>query len=323
MTPLTLIFVMSALVTLPIGGAAAQTYPDRPVRLIVSFAPGGGTDVAARQIQPLLSERLGRQVVIDNRPGGGSSLGTNLVAKAAPDGYTLLMSDTTFGIIPGLYAKLPYDALRDFAPVTQVSSMPSALVVHPSLAVNSVKELIAVAKAKPGSLNFGSGGVGTPVHMAGELLQLQAGVKMVHVPYKGAGPALADLIGGHFQVMFPTVQSVAPHIKSGRVRLLAFTTEKRSPAYPEVPTMQEAGVPGVVSIAWFGIHAPAGTPRAIVSKLHAETAKIVQEPVIRDRLLNEGAEPVGSTPEQFAKFVAGEIAKWTGVVKAAGIKADF
>ena len=314
---------LATLTALSIGCASAQTYPDRPVRLIVSFAPGGGTDVAARQIQPLLSDRLGKQVVIDNRPGAGSSLGTNLVAKAAPDGYTLLMSDTTFGIIPGLYAKLPYDAIRDFAPVTQVSSMPSALVVHPSLAVTSVKELIALAKAKPGSLNFGSGGVGTPVHMAGELLQLQAGVKMVHVPYKGAGPALADLVGGHFQVMFPTVQSVAPHIKSGRVKLLAFTTEKRSRAYPDVPTMEEAGVPGVVSIAWFGIHAPAGTPRAIVSRLHAETAKIVQEPVIRDRLLNEGAEPVGSTPEQFAKFVASEITKWTGVVKAAGIRAEF
>jgi tripartite-type tricarboxylate transporter receptor subunit TctC len=289
----------------------------------VSFAPGGGTDVAARQIQPSLSERLGKQIVIDNRPGGGSSLGTNLVAKAAPDGYTLLMSDTTFGIIPGLYGKLPYDPLRDFATITQVSSMPSALVVHPSLPVNSVKELIALAKAKPGSLNFGSGGVGTPVHMSGELLQLRANVKMVHVPYKGAGPAMADLIGGHFQVMFPTVQSVAPHIKSGRVRLLAFTSEKRSRAYPDVPTMEEAGVPGAVSIAWFGIHAPPGTPKPIVAKLHDETVKVVQEPVVRDRLLADGAEPVGSTPEQFAKFVAAEIDKWTAVVKAAGIKAEF
>jgi tripartite-type tricarboxylate transporter receptor subunit TctC len=303
--------------------APAQTYPDRPVRLIVGFAPGGGTDVAARQIMPLMSERLGRQIVIDNRPGGGSTLGTSLVAKAAPDGYTLLMSDTTFGIIPGLYAKLPYDPVRDFSPVTQVSSMPSALVVHPSLAVNSVKELIALAKAKPGSLNFGSGGVGTPVHMAGELLQLQAGIRMVHLPYKGAGPAMSDLIGGHFQVMFPTVQSVAPFIKSGRVRLLAFTTDKRSRAYPEIPTMEEAGVPGVVSIAWFGIHAPAGTPLPIVVKLQGEAAKIVQEPAIRDRLIADGAEPVGSTPEQFAKFVANEITKWTGVVKAAGIKAEF
>jgi tripartite-type tricarboxylate transporter receptor subunit TctC len=317
------VFLLGCIFCICSADVSAQHYPDRPIRLVVSFAPGGGTDVAARQIQPLLSEYLGRQVVVDNRPGGASTLGTSLVAKAAPDGYTLLMSDTTFGIVPGLYGKLPYDAIRDFAPVTQVSSMPSALVVHPSLGVHTVKEFVALAKAKPGSLNYGSGGVGTPVHMSGELLQLKAGIRMVHVPYKGAGPAMADLIGGHFQLMFPTLQSVAPHIKSGRLRVLAMTSDKRSRAFPDVPTMEEAGVPGVISMAWFGIQAPAGTPRPVIVRLHDETVKAVQDPAVRDRLLADGAEPVGSTPAQFSKFIAGEIAKWTAVVKAAGVKAEF
>ena len=302
---------------------ACAAYPDRPIRLIVSYPPGGGTDVTARQIVPMLSERLGKQVVIDNRAGAGSTLGTNLVAKATPDGYTLLMSDTTFGIVPGLYPKLPYDALRDFAPITQITSVPVALVVHPSLAANSVKELVALAKAKPGALNFGSGGVGTPVHMAGELLMVQAQIKMVHIPYKGAGPAFADLLGGQFQLMFPTLQSVVPHVKSGRVRLIAMTTEKRSPAFPEVPTVEESGIPGVIAVAWFGIHAPAGTPKAVIARLHDEAVKVVREPSIRDRFLADGADPVGSTPDQFHKFVANKVGKWTKVVKASGIKAEF
>ena len=298
-------------------------YPDRPIRLIVSYPPGGGTDVTARQIAPMLSERLGRQIVIDNRSGAGSTLGTNLVAKATPDGYTLLMSDTTFGIVPGLYPKLPYDALRDFTPVTQITSVPVALVVHPSVAAKSVKELVALAKAKPGELNFGSGGVGTPVHLAGELLMVQAQIKMVHIPYKGAGPAFGDLLGGQFQVMFPTLQSVVPHVKSNRVRLLALTTEKRSPAFPDVPTVEESGIPGVIAVAWFGIQAPARTPKAIIARLHEETVKVVREPSIRDRFIADGADPVGSTPDEFRTFVTNEIGKWTKVVKAAGIKAEF
>jgi tripartite-type tricarboxylate transporter receptor subunit TctC len=302
---------------------ACAEYPDRPIRLIVSYPPGGGTDVTARQIVPLLSERLGKQVVIDNRSGAGSTLGTNLAAKATPDGYTLLMSDTTFGIVPGLYPKLPYDTLRDFAPVTQITSVPVALVVHPSVAASSVKELVELARAKPGALNFGSGGVGTPVHMAAELLMVQAHIKMVHVPYKGAGPAFADLLGGQFQLMFPTLQSVVPHVKSGRVRLIAMTTEKRSPAFPEVPTVVESGIPGVIAVAWFGIHAPAGTPKPVIARLHDEAVKVVREPSIRDRFLADGADPVGSTPDQFFKFVASEIGKWTKVVKASGIKAEF
>jgi tripartite-type tricarboxylate transporter receptor subunit TctC len=312
-----------AIALLASGASFGQAYPERPIRLIVSYPPGGGTDVTARTIVPKLSEGLGRQVVIDNRPGAGSTIGTDLVAKATPDGYTLLMSDTTFGIVPGLYAKLPYDALRDFQPITQISGVPGGLVVHPGLPAHSVKELVALAKAKPGGLNFGSGGVGTPVHMAGELLKLAAHINIVHIPYKGAGPAFADLLGGHFQLMFPTLQSAVPYIKSGRLRLLALTSDKRSPAFPDVPTMAEAGVPGVVAMAWFGIQAPKGTPKAIVSRLHDEAVKVLQDPVVKQRFESDGADPVGSTPAQFHKFVADEIAKWTKVVKEAGIKAEF
>ena len=309
--------------TLFLMNLAHAEYPERPIRLIVSYPPGGGTDVTARQIAPMLSDRLGKQIVIDNRSGAGSTLGTNLVAKAAPDGYTLLLSDTTFGIVPGLYPKLPYDAQRDFAPVTQITSVPVAMVVHPSVAAKSVKELVALAKAKPGALNFGSGGVGTPVHLAGELLMVQAQIKMVHIPYKGAGPAFGDLLGGQFQVMFPTLQSVVPHVKSNRVRLLAMTTEKRSPAFPDVPTVVESGIPGVIAVAWCGIQAPAGTPKAIIARLHEESVRVVREPSIRDRFISDGADPVGSTPDEFRKFIGNEIDKWTKVVRAAGIKAEF
>jgi tripartite-type tricarboxylate transporter receptor subunit TctC len=301
----------------------AQTYPERPIRLIVSYPPGGGTDVTARTIVAKLSEGLGRQVVIDNRPGGGSTIGTDLVAKAIPDGYTLLMSDTTFGILPGLYGKLPFDALHDFQPITQITGVPGALVIHPALPANSVKELVALAKAKPGSLNFGSGGVGTPVHMAGELLKLKAHIDIVHIPYKGAGPAFTDLLGGHLQLMFPTLQSAVPHIKSGRLRLLALTSEKRSPAFPDIPIMEEAGVPGVVAMAWFGIHAPKATPKSVIARLHDEAVKVLRDPIVKERFSTEGADAVGSSPEQFAQFVANEIAKWTKVVKDGGIKAEF
>jgi len=311
--------------TLPaflMSAAAFAQYPERPIRLIVSYPPGGGTDVTARIIVGKLSEGVGKQFVIDNRSGAGSMIGTDLVAKAAPDGYTLLMSDTTFGIVPGLYPKVPYDTLRDFQPVTQVTSVPVGLVVNPGVPARSVKELVALARARPGGLNFGSGGVGTPVHMAGELLKIAAKIDIVHIPYKGAGPAFTDLLGGHFQMMFPTLQSAVPHIKSGRLRLLALTTEKRSSAFPDTPTMNEAGTPGVIAVAWFGIHAPRATPKAIVARLHAEVVKVLQDPVVRQRFESEGADIVGSTPEQFSSFVANEITKWTRVVKEAGIKAE-
>lgn len=307
---------------LVVAAAFAQGYPERPIRLIVSYPPGGGTDVTARTITPKLSELLGKQIVIDNRPGAGSVIGTELVAKAVADGYTLHMTDTTFGIIPGLYGKLPFDALQDFQPITQITGVPVGLVVYPGLPAHSVKELIALAKAKPGALNFGSGGIGTPVHMAGELLKLAAKIDIVHIPYKGAGPAFSDLLGGHFQLMFPTLQSAVPHIKSARLRLLALTSEKRSPAFPDTPTMSEAGVPGVVAMAWFGIQAPKGTAKAIVDRLHAESIRMLQDPMVKQRFATEGAEVVGSTPEQFRSFIANEIGKWTKVVKDAGIKPE-
>jgi len=305
-----------------VGAAALAQYPERPIRLIVSYPPGGGTDVTARAIVPRFIELLGRQVVIDNRPGAGSAIGTDLVAKAAPDGYTLLMSDTTFGIIPGLYPKLPFDALKDFQPVTQVSSVPIGLVVNAAVPAKSVKDLLALARAKPGGLNFGSGGVGTPVHMAGELLKLRANLQIVHIPYKGAGPAFIDLLGGQFQMMFPTLQSAVPHINSGRLRLLALTTEKRAAAFGDTPTMEEAGVPGVVAVAWFGIHAPRATPKAIVARLHADAVRVMQDPAIRQRFAVEGADIVAGTPAEFSSFVANEIAKWTKVVKEGGIRPD-
>ena len=303
--------------------AIAQTYPERPIRLVVAFAPGGGTDVAARTIMPKLSELLGKQIVVDNRPGAGSTLGTELVARAQPDGYTLLMSDTTFGIVPVLYPKLNYNAQRDLAPISQVISAPLALVVNPAVPATSVRELIAMAQAKPGQINFGSGGVGTPVHMCAELLKLSAKIDIVHVPYKGAGPALTDLLGGHFQLMFPTLQSVMPHIKAGRLRVLAVTSEKPSPTLPGVPTMGEAGAPGVVAVAWFGVHGPAATPAAVKTRVHAEIVKALQDPAVRGRFVNEGADVVGSAPQAFTAFVSNEISKWGKVVKAAGIKAEF
>jgi tripartite-type tricarboxylate transporter receptor subunit TctC len=233
------------------------------------------------------------------------------------------MSDTTFGIVPALYPKLNYDAKRDFAPISQVTSVPGVLVVHPSVQATNVRELIALAQSRPGQLNFGSGGVGTPVHMAGELLKIAAKVDIVHVPYKGAGPALTDLLGGHFQMMFPTLQSVMPHIKAGRLRVLAVTGEKQSGALPGVPTMAEAGTPGVVAVAWFGVHAPAATPSAVKMRVHAEIVKALQDSTVRSRFTNEGADIVGSTPQEFTRFISTEISKWTKVVKLAGIKAEF
>ena len=318
-----LIRVVLLLSAFSASASFAASYPERPIRLVVAFAPGGGTDVAARTITPRLAELLGKQIVVDNRPGAASTLGTDLVAKAPPDGYTLLMSDTTFGIVAALYPRLNYDAERDFAPISQVISVPGVLVVHPSVQANNVRELIALARARPGQLNFGSGGVGTPVHMAGELLKIAAKIDIVHVPYKGAGPALTDLLGGHFQMMFPTLQSVMPYIKAGRLRVLAVTGDRESAALPGVPTRAEAGAAGVVAVAWFGVHAPAALSFAIRTRLHAEIVSAAQDATVRSRFTSEGADVVASTPQEFTRFIATEIAKWKKVVQAAGIKAEF
>lgn len=300
----------------------AQDYPGRPIRIIVAYAPGGTTDFTARVIGPKLAEALGQQVVIDNRSGAGSLIGTDLVAKASPDGYTLLMADTAFGIVPALYAKLAFDPLKDFTPVMQIISMPNCLVVHPSLPAKSVKELVALAKAKPGQLTFGSGGVGTPLHMGGEQLKVAANIDIVHVPYKGAAPAMSDLVGGQLAMVFPTMTLGVPQVRAGRLRALAVTSARRTAALPEVPTMTEAGFPAVNATSWFGLVAPAKTPKPVIARLHAEMVKIVKMPDVRERFEAQHAEIVGGTPEALGKFVAGEIAQWKVVAKAGNIKAE-
>ncbi|MEK6593504.1 MAG: tripartite tricarboxylate transporter substrate binding protein [Pseudomonadota bacterium] len=300
----------------------AQNYPNRPIRMVVAYAPGGTTDFTARVIGPKLAETLGQQVVIDNRGGAGSLIGTDLVAKAGADGYTLLMADTAFGIVPALYAKLPFDVQKDFAPVMQIISMPNCLVVHPSLPVKSVKELIALARTRPGQLTFGSGGVGTPLHMGGEQLKVAAKIDIVHVPYKGAAPAMGDLVGGQLAMVFPTMTLGVPQVRAGKLRALAVTSARRTAALPDVPTMTEAGFPAVNATSWFGLAAPAKTPKAVVDRLHTEMVKIVNMPDVRERFEAQHAEIVGGAPDAMTKFVANEIAQWKVVAKAGNIKAE-
>jgi tripartite-type tricarboxylate transporter receptor subunit TctC len=300
----------------------AQSYPTKPVRMIAASSPGSAVDIVARIVAQKLAEQIGQQVIVDNRAGAGGNLGAELAAKAAPDGYTLFMGTPAHAINTGLYRKLNYDLVRDFAPVSQVTSGQYAIVVHPSLPVKTVKELIALARAKPGQLNYASAGSGNATHLAGELFNSVARVKLVHVPYKGSGPALTDLVGGQVQVMFGNLTAVLPQVKTGRIRALAVTGEKRSAAAPELPTVLEAGVPGYVVISWFGVLAPAATPRELIMRLNADLARAMSVPDIRERLGGEGAEPAVSTPEQFAAFIKAEIAQWTKVIKDAGIVAE-
>ena len=304
------------------GTATAQGYPDRPIRLIVGYAPGGTTDFTARVVGPKLSEALGQSVVIDNRPGAGSIIGTDLVAKANPDGYTLLLADTAFGIIPAIYARQPFDSLKDFAPVMQISGVGNALVIHPSVAARTVNELVALAKTKPGQLTFGSGGVGTPLHMGGEQLKVAAGIDIVHVPYKGAAPAMTDLLGGQLTMIFPTLTVGVPHVKAGKLRALAVTSARRAVALPEVPTAAEAGYSSVNATSWFGLVAPGRAPQPVIDRLHAEMTRILKQPDVRERFEAQHAEIVGSTPQAFGRFVAAEITQWKAVAKAGGIKAE-
>ena len=305
------------------GSARAQDYPNKPVRLVVPFSPAGTTDVLARLVGERLSASLGQQFVVDNRPGAAGNIGTAQVAKAEPDGYTLLMGTVgTHAINSSIYPTLPYDPVKDFAPVTLVATVPNVLVVNPEVPANSVKELIALAKEKPGELNFASSGNGTSIHLSGELFKTMAGVDMVHVPYKGSGPAVVDLLGGQVDMMFDNLPSSAPQIKAGKLRPLAVTTKERSPMLPDVPTMAEAGVPGFESYSWFGILAPAGTPEAIVNKLQGEIAKALADPAMRERFAEVGAVPVGDTPAEFADLIAAETAKWAKVVEEAGVKLE-
>ncbi len=303
--------------------AAADAYPAKPIRFVVAFPPGGGTDIIARAIAQKLSGRLAQQVVVDNRPGAGGNIGTDIVAKAAPDGYTMLMGSAgPLAINASLFAKMPFDPVRDLAPVTLAASTPNVLVVHPSLKAATVKELIALARARPGEINFASSGHGTPAHLAGELFNSMAGVKLVHVPYKGASPALADLLGGQVHLMFSTMPPALPHVKDGKLRALAVTSAKRSPATPELPTVAEAALPGFEANTWHGVVLPAGAPVAIIARLNREIVAILHLPEVVERLSGQGAEPVGSTPEEFAAYIRSETVKWAKVVHESGAKAE-
>jgi tripartite-type tricarboxylate transporter receptor subunit TctC len=314
---------LAALAALALAGASfAQGYPTKPVRLIVPFPPGGGTDNLGRLVAQKLGEALGQQVTVENRPGAGTIIGTEAAAKAPPDGYTLLMAQTATGINPSIYPKLPYDTLRDFVPVVLVATAPTLLVVNPQVPAKNLQELLALAHAKPGTLNFPSGGNGTSPHMAGEFFKSLTGAKLVHVPYKGGGPAITDLLGGQVQLMFDTMPSIMPHVKAGKLRPIALAAPARSPELPEVPTFAESGLAAFEADAWYGIFAPAGTPREIVDRINAEVNKILSAPDVRERMKGLGADPVGKSPEFFGEFVRAEIAKWAKVVKEAGIKLE-
>jgi len=299
----------------------ATNYPSRPIRVIVPFAPGGGLDISTRLIAQKLTEKWGQNIVVDSRPGAATIVGTEIASKAAPDGYTLLMITTTFAINPGLYPKLPYDPVKDFTPVTQLNSQPNVVVVTPSFPGKSVKDLMALAKAKPGELTFATPGAGSAPHLSAEMFQRAAGVSMIHVPYKGIPPAVTDVIGGRVTMLFTTTISAAPHIKAGKLRALAITSAKRQSSMPDVPTIGET-LPGYRAEAFQGMVAPAGVPQAIVNKVSAEVARIVRLPDVSQRFELDGAEPVGSTPKEFAAFLRAEMQKWNKVIKDAGIKPE-
>jgi tripartite-type tricarboxylate transporter receptor subunit TctC len=302
---------------------AAQTYPAKTIRVVVAFAPGGGTDILARAIAQKFTEAWGHSVVVDNRPGGNGNIGTELVARAAPDGYTLLATSSgPFVISPSLFPKLPYDAVRDFAPVTLGVTYAYLLVSHPSVPARTVRELVALARARPGRLTCGSGGIATPPHLITELFNLMAGVQIMHVPYKGTGAALIDVLGGHVDLLFGNLPSQLPHVRSGKLRPIGISTSRRSALLPAVPTIDEAGVPGFEANAWMGWFAPAGTPREIIQKLQGQIAAIMREADMKQRLVGEGAEPEGGTPEQFAEFIKADRAKWAKVIQGARIRPE-
>lgn len=305
-----------------VSAAAQSVYPSRPMRLVAPFAPGGVVDTISRVVAQKLSESLGQTVMVDNKPGAGGNIGAEFVSKSAPDGYTLLMGSIgTHAINVSLYPRLPYDAERDFQPVSLVTTNTNLVVVNPSFAVNSIAELIAYAKANPGKLNYGTAGAGTSQHLAAELFKTTAGIDFVHVPYKGAGPAIIDLLAGQIPLMFVDPSTSLAHIRAGRLRALAVTAGKRIPQLSNVPTVAESGLPGFEVNAWFGVFVPAGTPREIVSRLNADIVRALAGPEVRERLLVLGVEPVTSTPEQFGAFVKSEIAKWGRVVRQSGARA--
>ncbi len=315
-------FLASALTSVNVAAQTTQ-YPTRPVRILVAYPPGGGVDLAARVIGQKLTEAFGQQMIIDNRGGGGGNISMELAALAAPDGHTLIMTGagpTTINV--SLYSKIPFDPIRDYAPVALVATTVYALVVNPSVEAKSVKDLVALAKSRPGKLTFASAGIGAPPHLATELLKMMTGTDMVHVPYKGTGPAISDLIGGQITFMFADALAAAPQMKAGKLRGLAVSSPKRFALVPDLPTIAESGVPGFSAVGWTGLLAPAGTPQPIVRKLNSEVVRVLPLPEVKDKLAGDGSEFGKNTPEEFSVFIKQEIAKWAKVVKASGARAD-
>jgi tripartite-type tricarboxylate transporter receptor subunit TctC len=315
--------ILAGVLALAAGTAAAQAYPTKPVRMVVPFPAGGATDIVGRLIAQKLSEAWRQQVFVDNRAGAGGTIGSDVAARAPADGYTILMgTSSTHAIAPSLYSKLPYDPVRDFAPITLVASATVLLAVHPSVPAKNVRELIALAKKQPNALSFASSGTGGISHLIGEHFKSLAGIQMLHVPYKGDTPALIDLTAGQVSLMFGTAVSFLPHVKAGRLNALAVTNPKRSPTLPKIPTISESGLPGFEALQWFGLFAPAGTPKEVISRLHGEIVKSLQLPDVQERLTGLGADVVGNTPEEFAAFLKADAAKWAKVVKESGAKIE-
>lgn len=312
-----------AVLTAIAAAAHAQSYPARPVRMVVHFPAGGPTDLVARTLAQKMSEAWGQQVVVDNRPGAGGIVGVESVVRAAPDGYALLFATGgSMSITPAINAKLPYNVFTDLAPISLVVINPQILVLHPSVPANSVRELIRLAKSKPGQINYASVGVGSPQHLGGEMLKSMTGIDMVHIPYKGTAPAVTDLLSGQVSLMFNSMPSVLPHVRSGRLKGIAVSTAKRSAAAPELPTVAEAGVPGFSYATWYGLFAPAATPKDVLAKLNAETVRIMQDKSVAQRLMNEGAEPAAGTPEQLAQYMRAEYEGWKKTIAAAKLKLE-
>lgn len=305
-----------------LGAGAEQPYPSKPIRMIVPWPAGGAADFLGRLIAQKLDESFGQQAIIDNRPGGGTNIGSELAAKSAPDGYTLLVASSNNAVNMSLYSKLSYHTVRDFTPVSMLALVPNILVAHPSIQASNVKELIALAKAAPGKLTYASAGNGSPAHLAAELFKTMAHADILNVSYKGAAPAVVDLIGGHVNIMFTNIPATLPHIKSGRLKAIAMAGIKRAPALPELPTIAESGLAGYEASAWYGIVAPAGTPQAIVVKLHSEIVRILKMPDVVARMLDQGTEPVGNTPPEFSAVIKADIAKYATLIKTAGIKIE-
>ena len=304
------------------GVAHAQGYPSKPVTVVVPFSPGGATDIMARTLAERLNKRLGQPVIVENKPGAGTMIASEYVAKAPADGHTVLMAASSLGIAPSLYSKVNYDPVKSFAPISLVASVVHVLEVHPSVPVKSVGELITWLKANPGKANYGSVGAGTSTHLESELFNTMAGVKMVHVPYKGSAPALTDLVGGSLQVMFDAWASSGPFVKDGRTRLLAVTTAQRSKILPDVPTVAESGLPGYEAMPWLGLLAPAGTPDAVVKKFHDELMEVLKEQAVQDKFHSLGLDIIGNTPQEFADFIKKDITKWAKVIQETGAKAN-